>query len=147
MSTVVLSLYTHMALRSMLENLVIHFFRVVLSVFPQIDQLVLSTWVLREESCSSWDQCNSSTMISSRRRTTKKFKMPFSDGFLTMRVILNRALRTNRSWVNIIMYLISLLWQTDFDHACKSRTNCPRILQLCLMRSYTSLIQIWSRRH
>jgi len=130
----------------MLENRVIPSSRVVPSVFLRTDRSVLSIWVWSEASFYSWGPCNFSTMSSSRKRTTKKFKMRFSGGSWTTKAISSRVLRMSQSWVSTIMYLISQPWLIDSAHACKSRMNYQKISRLCSMRNYTSSTRIWSRR-
>lgn len=57
-------------------------------VSRRTDQSVLSTWVWSEASCLSWVACSLFTMTSSKRKTTRKSKKAFSDGYWTMKAIL-----------------------------------------------------------
>ena len=142
MRMVDLNSYTLMVHRSMWENPATPYWVVDLLVFPQTDHLHHSIWVSREENYLSWDPCNFSMMISLRRKTTKKYKTQFLDGWWWTRETLSKALRMSPNWVNTTTYRTLLPLQIDWDHVFKNPMSSPKTLQLCSVRSCTNLTLI-----
>lgn len=123
-----------------------HFFRLVQSVFQQIDQLERSMSAQREENSWSLDQCSFSQMISSKRKITRRSRRLCLGGSSMMKAILNRASKTSRSYPTIIMSPTSLHLLTGSDLASRSLTSYPRISQRFLMRVSSNSIPTWFRK-
>ena len=102
--------------------------------------------VQEKENFSLLDPFNSLVMNSLKRRIIKRSKRQCSAGCSMMTSTWNKALRMSLNWVSTIMFLISLLLPIGLDLVFKSLMSSQRILQLFLMRNYTSLIQIWSQK-
>jgi hypothetical protein len=123
-----------------------HFFRLVQSVFQQIDQSERSMSAQREENSWSLDQCSFSQMTSSKRKTTRRSRRLCSGGSSMMREILNRVLRTSQSWVTTITSPTSLHLLTGLDLVSKSQTSFPRISQRFSMRVSSNSIPTWFQK-
>lgn len=120
-----------------------HYFRLVQSVFQLIDQLERSMSAQREENSWSLDQCSFSQMTSSKRKITRRSRRPCSGGSSMMKVILNRASKTSRSYPTTIMSPTSLHLLTGSDPASKSLMSFQRISQRFSMRVSSNSIPTW----
>lgn len=85
MKTVGLSLSIHMDQQSMLENQVMLVYQVVRLVFQLIDPWERFILAQDVENYLFWVQCNFSAMNFMKKRTIKKFKIPFLTGYLKMK--------------------------------------------------------------
>lgn len=95
MSKVDSNLSSHTDRHLMLGSPVLLFFLVDQSVSLQTDRSEHSTLVQEKESFSSFHQLNFSTMISSSKKITKRFKKLCSVGCSTMTSISSKALKMN----------------------------------------------------
>ena len=146
MKTVDLNSSIHTERQLMLGNQVIHCCQVVQLVFPLIDQLQLFTWVSNVASFYLLAPWISSMMTSLRRRTTKKFKMRFSDGFWMMKETWSQVSKMSQSWASTITYPTLLLLLIDFARASKSLMNFQKTSRLYSMRNCINSIQTWFQK-
>lgn len=105
--------------------------QVVLFLFLPTDPSVHFTRVQKMASFSFSVQCNSSRMISLKRKTTKRFKRLFLDGYFTVTTLISLEPSKKKPRFKItLMFLTSPPWLTVSAHVCKNLTIFQRTLPL-----------------